>query len=401
MPAAAGGDAEGMSTTVTAGPLPLSQRVLAPDLGRGLLLLAIALANAALFRYGPAYGIRLHPAGGTGLDHAVEALLVTFVDGRAYPLFAALFAYGTVQLARRYTSGARTVIRRRAWWLVGFGAVHAVLLFPGDVLGTYGLLSLVLLGLAGARDRTLLRWAGLWLVPTAVVTAFVYGIRPAEPGQRQYLWSIAIGDPLEALAWRPLEWLMTVPAMVGVGSAALAGMWAARLRILESPGAHLPLLRRVAGWGIAVAAAGGVPTALVVIGRWQPGDGTLLVVSGLHGVTGVAGGLGYAALTGLIAAAAQTPPAGLGVWRARVIRALVATGRRSLSMYLAQSVVFVALFAAWAGGLGDDLGAAAVAGIAALTWAATVVVAVLLERRGLRGPAEVLLRRLTYRQKPG
>lgn len=391
-----------MSTTVTAGPLPLSQRVLAPDLGRGLLLLAIALANAALFRYGPVYGIRLHPAGGTWLDHAVEALVVTFVDGRAYPLFAALFAYGTVQLARRYTTGARDLVRRRAWWLIGFGLGHAVLLFPGDVLGTYGLLSLVLLGLAGARDRTLLRWAGLWLVPTAVVTALVYGTRPADPGQRQYLWSIAIGDPVVALAWRPLEWLMTVPAMAGVGSAALAGMWAARRRILDSPGEHRPLLRRVAAWGIAIGAAGGVPTALVVVGRWQPGAGTLLVVSGLHGVTGVAGGLGYAALTGLIAArSAQSPPAGLGVWRARVIRALAATGRRSLSMYLAQSVVFAALFAAWAGGLGDDLGAAAVAGIASATWAATVVAAVLLERRGLRGPAEVLLRRLTYRRGPG
>jgi uncharacterized membrane protein YeiB len=67
-------------------------------------------------------------------------------------------------------------------------------------------------------------------------------------------------------------------------------------------------------------------------------------------------------------------------------------------MYLAQSVVFVALFAAWAGGLGDDLGSAAVAGIAVLTWAATVAAAVLLERRGARGPAEVLLRRLTYRR---
>ncbi|MET7419092.1 DUF418 domain-containing protein [Dactylosporangium sp. NPDC005555] len=397
-----------MSTTVTAGPLPPAQRVLAPDLGRGLLLLAIALANAALHRYGPVYGIRLHPLGGTPLDHAVEAVLVTFVDGRAYPLFAALFAYGTVQLSRRCTGGAKQLVRRRARWLLVLGSVHAVALFSGDVLGTYALLSLVLLALAGARDRTLLWLGGLWLLPTAVITALVYGIRPAEPGRRQYLWSMAIADPLEALAWRPLEWLMTLPAMAGVGSAALAGVWAARRRILESPADHRPLLRRVAAIGIGLATAGGIPTAAAVIGRWRPGDGTLLVVSGLHGVTGVAGGLGYLALIGLLAARAQTPagpvaagartpPAGLGVWRARVIRALVATGRRSLSMYLAQSVVFAGLFTAWAGGLGDDLGAAAVAGTAVLTWAATVAAAVLLERRGMRGPAEVLLRRLTYR----
>jgi uncharacterized membrane protein YeiB len=59
-------------------------------------------------------------------------------------------------------------------------------------------------------------------------------------------------------------------------------------------------------------------------------------------------------------------------------------------------VVFVALLASYGGGLGDDLGVGQVTGAALLTWLGTVLLAVGLARAGLRGPFEVLLRRLTY-----
>ena len=44
-----------------------------------------------------------------------------------------------------------------------------------------------------------------------------------------------------------------------------------------------------------------------------------------------------------------------------------------------------------------EVGAAAASGIAVLTWLATVAFAEVLRRNGKRGPAETLLRRLTYR----
>ncbi len=64
--------------------------------------------------------------------------------------------------------------------------------------------------------------------------------------------------------------------------------------------------------------------------------------------------------------------------------------------YLAQSVVFVALLAGYGGGLGDELGVAATAVVATVTWAVTEGMAELMRRRGYRGPFELLLRRLTY-----
>lgn len=69
-----------------------------------------------------------------------------------------------------------------------------------------------------------------------------------------------------------------------------------------------------------------------------------------------------------------------------------------MTCYLAQSVVFVTVLAAFGGGLGNRVGVAAGSLVAAGTWVATVVAAEIMRRRRYRGPAEFLLRRLTYRR---
>ena len=50
----------------------------------------------------------------------------------------------------------------------------------------------------------------------------------------------------------------------------------------------------------------------------------------------------------------------------------------------------------WGLGLGGVFGSFAAAGFAVGVWMLTVVVAYVSERAGVRGPAEVLLRRLVY-----
>ncbi|MER7366409.1 DUF418 domain-containing protein [Nonomuraea wenchangensis] len=59
-------------------------------------------------------------------------------------------------------------------------------------------------------------------------------------------------------------------------------------------------------------------------------------------------------------------------------------------------MIFVAVFAPYFGGLSTHVGDAAASGVAVLTWLATGVLAALLSAGGRRGPAEALLRRLTY-----
>ncbi len=82
--------------------------------------------------------------------------------------------------------------------------------------------------------------------------------------------------------------------------------------------------------------------------------------------------------------------------RGVVVTAIGAVGRSSVSTYLTHSLIFAPLLAAWGLGLGAAMGSASMAAFAVGVWLVTVLGAYLLERRGLNGPAEVLLRRWVY-----
>lgn len=149
-----------------------------------------------------------------------------------------------------------------------------------------------------------------------------------------------------------------------------------------------------------MAAVGGLPLALIAASWWPAPSGWALALAGaVHTATGYAGGVGYAAIAGLVAIRL----AGMGPSQhspGLVVGGLTACGQRSLTCYLLQSVVFVAVLAAYGGGLGNRLGLAATAAVAAVTWVITVLLAAAMARRNYRGPAEVLLRRLTYGRSP-
>jgi uncharacterized membrane protein YeiB len=362
------------------------------------MLLLIALAHAHMYLYGRPTGFRGYEVGGGPADRVVAGLQVLLVDARALPMFAALFGYGLVQLAnRRFAAGAewpeiRRLLRRRSRWLIAFGFAHALLLFFGDILVTYGLLALILVGMVRARDRVLLWVAGLWTLVFAALAmlpawAIVTEGSPPMP--------TGVESPIEAVGQRLAVWAGLGPMLaLDIVTPFLLGIWAARRRLLDEPGRHRALLTRVAVAGISIAVLGGVPLALIDSQIWTDWTtGAAVSAYAVHSVTGIAGGLAYAALAGLIAhrvAAAPGP----------VTTALAACGQRSLTCYLLQSVGFVALFAPYTLGLGGRLGDAGASALAIGTWLATVLLAEWMRRTGRRGPAEDLLRRLTYASSP-
>ena len=383
------------------GATALADRSLAPDLARGAMLLLIALANSHIYLHGHEIGVRGYPTGGSAADRAVTLVQMTLVDGRAYPLFAALFGYGIVQILRRLAAAgrdavaARKLIRRRGWWMVLFGFGHALLLFSGDIIGAYGLLAVLLAGvIIRAGDRTLLVTAALLSIPTLLFGA-LQGL-PLPEGTDVFLPSMTTTDPLPAAGYRVAEWLV-----IGISQVfftlippLLLGAWAARRRLLDNPERHRRFLVRAAVLGLAVAALGGLPMALQAAQLWQDYPVPVGMVAGvLHAITGYAGGVGFAALAGVVAIRLRDR-------RGPVVTALAACGQRSMTCYLAQSVVFVAVLAAYGGGLGDQFGVATTAILAVATWVATVLLAEFLRRGGYRGPFEVLLRRLTYGVRP-
>ena len=382
------------------GATAVSVRSLAPDLARGVMLLLIALANAPLYLYG-----KSALASGVGTqDHSVADQVVvllqqTFVRGRAYPMFVLLFGYGIVQLLRRHTSRGvdeatvRRLIRRRGWWMMLIGFFHALLLFSGDIIGAYGLLAILLVELLIlARDRTLLIMSVLWMIPVGLFRGLEHPLSPLREK------ACSTTDVLLAAGIRVLEWLQgsIIGALFMLVPPLLLGAWAARRRLLDEPERHQQFLQRIAVLGMGLAIIGGLPWAFVRASWWTPpSDVVTMLAGGAHLMTGYAGGIGYAALAGLVAIRIQSRA------RARgrvgpVTTALVACGQRSMTCYLLQSVVFVAVLAAYGGGLGNRLGHVAVVALATATWVLTVLLADGMRRRGHRGPAELLLRRLTY-----
>jgi uncharacterized membrane protein YeiB len=161
--------------------------------------------------------------------------------------------------------------------------------------------------------------------------------------------------------------------------------------LLEEPERHQRLLGRTAVAGITTAVVGALPYALVTTGYWTPAGGTLVALGTLHTAAGYAGGIGYAALVGLVAVRLSHRAA-----PGAVTTALVACGQRSMTCYLLQSVAWLLLLEPYLGNLVGALGVAAAAAVGLGVWLATVVVADLLRRAGRPGPTEALLRRLAY-----
>lgn len=162
------------------GPVLRAERALAPDLTRGAMLLIIALANVAGVVFAGEPGLDATPA---GIERGLNFLLFELVNARGYPVFAVMFGYGLVQLARRQdASGAtpqqvRSVLLRRNLWLIAFGFAHAALLYYGDFLGAYGIVGVVMTVLLLRRSEkvhriVLVLWA-LMAVEILILGAIV------------------------------------------------------------------------------------------------------------------------------------------------------------------------------------------------------------------------------------
>jgi uncharacterized protein len=404
------------------------ERALAPDFARGIMLLLIVLSNTAFHLWAARHGPSgWQPVDGSWLDHAVQFTMITVLDLRIYPLFAFLFGYGMMQLYLRQTTAGTSerdavrILRRRSFWLIAIGLTHSTLLMAGDIVGYYGVLSLVLGLVFLRRSERALKW---WICIGAALLVFfaaqpvvsallqgelgTLGDAGAEPGFMAYgaqeeSWLAAAETRLETGLY--ITFLASALSLIGGGYVVfLLGFWAARRRVLEEPGRHRTLLRRTAVIGITVGWLGALPAALAHIGALDVPDdaqsesGALTL---LRDITGNAAGLGYVAAVALFAHWWTNREARRGATAVAAMSAVSAVGKRSLSCYLTHSLIFAPLLAAWGLGLGEHLSSATMAFFAIGVWLVTVAGAYALERAGRRGPAEAVLRRLMYGSRTG
>jgi len=402
----------GSGVTTASAPTALAERAVAPDLARGGLLLFIAIANSSWYLWGGvSRGLSGWPVQTDAADRVVQSISLIVIDGRSYPMFAALFGYGMWQLYSRQLAArsdhrrAASLLRMRHLWLLAFGFVHAALLWGGDILGAYGLAGVLIGGLFLNRsDRTIARWIAILatLIATAAAVTMGAGLALAANGfgedgtysSAEQGLGVASTSYLESMVERVSAWTaltLVQIAVLAVPLMMLIAIRAARRRVLEEPGAHLALLRRTAVMGITVGWLGGVPTAAQNADLLGIPSSLDWMFAGLHAATGLAGGLGYVAVFGLIAARVAKP--------GPLLSAVRVMGARSLTFYLAQSVAFAPVMSAWGFGLGEWLSSWSIVLYAIGVWALSVAVAGMLGRRDIPGPAETLLRALTYRAR--
>lgn len=334
----------------------------------------------------------------TGFDLAAGYVTWALFQAKSYVIFSFLFGYSLViflERGARKGLDVRRAYRQRLLALAALGALHAVLLFVGDILVLYALLGTTLVLLRRRSDRFLLRLAGVLfaaqvvLLTTAVLLATtlpVGGDADLGLGDVDRSWGEdgLVGATLTRLeVWPGAFLLIVVLQGLLVMSLFCVGLVAGRNRWLAAPEAHLGTLRRIRLWGLVL----GLPPALV--------GAALIVLPGLEGA-GLGPLLGLVVLyltapvlsAGYIAAIALLPRRG-------VVRLVETDGTMSLTLYLGESLLMTTLAAGWGFGLfGMDTGPALLVALA--VWAVLSAGAWLWHRRFRIGPAERLLRAMTY-----
>lgn len=400
-----------MTSTFSAGDasaLPVRERIQTLDVLRGVAVGGILFANVLVF-----FGLFVMPPDRAaafptvGADHIALFLERVFVEGKFYSVFSLLFGIGFgVQLVR----GGDAVLprfKRRLRILLAIGAIHAFLIWAGDILMLYALLGFTMPWFARKSNRELLRWTMILLaVPTALYFVAVAGSMLLGSGASQTTQSgsgvpSAILRLFEAMGtsgikdafignlvffagrWADLFITVRFPKVLGMF---VLGLWTVRAGIALSPSDHRGTLVRWTqlGWGI------GLPANVIAawaFERWEylpPSVGALIGVL-MQGVGIPMLALGYAATVALLVVNGRG-----------FITVFAPVGRMALTNYVMQSIICVVLSYGFGLALWWRIGASTAMAIAAAITVVQIPLSAWWMSRYRFGPIEWIWRRLTY-----
>ena len=421
-------------------PVDAPHRVVTLDVLRGFAILGVLVANTLTF----AYPMASSPPGaeawrGTGWADRIAALLVgLLVEGKFYTLLSVLFGVGLAMQAGRAKAAGRPFgpfYLRRAAVLFSIGVLHGVLLYAGDILAFYAIVSVAALPFLKLPPRWLTA-AALTSALLGVATLSLYAwSHPARPYPAPRDWSVPGEqlrqslDPIErgaadvleragvqrqqffdmmadeARIYRAGSWmeitrfraitalLLLLPSKVLLLGLMVLAFFLCGMRLVRSPlfiqqdGATLAHCRSLLYAGVPsglllTVVAGGVPAMLPHSAFFAPS----LYWAGTFGGV-LLQSLGYCG--GLLLVCARHP-------RGIVVRALSAVGRTALSNYILQSVVLGLVFYGNGLGLVTRLTALPVVTLAVPVFALETWLSLAWLRWHAMGPVEWMWRSLAY-----
>src|SRR5687768_13847278 len=340
-------------------PVAVDERIELLDVLRGLAVCGILIGNMQWFS-----GYGMMPPNLTAFlpayDHITRFIVHFLIEGKFYSIFSFLFGFGfALQIARAESRGdtKASVFKRRLFWLLVIGLLHAYVLWAGDILSIYALMGFVLLLFRKKSDESLLKWT-FWLIVVPIVTyVLIYGLFvafvPPEAlagfrAAQTEMWygnvkAVTQGSFIDIVTSFNLQYVvgryaglilqMRLPKILAMF---LLGMYFYRRRVFQDPESNESFIHNVMLYGLALGLIGNIAMA------WLAGNEAAFPPSlaGVAGVVGYAFGVPALAL-GIIAFVAA-------LWRhsawQRFLSILAPVGRMALTNYLLQTVICVTVF---------------------------------------------------------
>ncbi len=427
------------STTPRAEPVSAFERLTSVDVLRGFALLGILAMNIVGFAWpGPAYGDPLRGAGFEGTDRAVWFFNHLVFEAKMMTIFSMLFGAGLVLMNERAVSrGAslRGVYYRRVLWLLVIGAIHAYLIWDGDILFYYAECGLLLYLFRNKTPRTLIILGvtlmmliiplvlgfgaainGMKAVTARVDAQVKAGETPSkwdkrirdiwtdklqkevkpDPAQKLQKWNEEMaayrGSYFGIVKYRAFDLLMgqTVGFLLGgflfAGARMLLGMGLMKLGVFAAERSR-SFYAWMAGLGYGI----GMPLMIF--------DATELIRHEFKAEYMLNGGVFYNAFGSLVVALGHVGlimvivQSGAFTW---LTRRLAAVGRMALSNYLTHSIVCTTLFYGYGFGLFGQINRTGLAAIVLTIWIFQLWISPIWLKHFRFGPAEWLWRSLTY-----
>lgn len=388
-------------------------RHLSLDVLRGVAVLGILLMNISAFALpAPAYINPRAWGGSSAPDLALWLASFVLIDGKMRALFTLLFGASTLLMVTRADATGHdgaALQRRRLGWLFGFGALHYLLLWSGDILMLYALCGFVALFFIELRASTLLVIAfallsagfALWYADLAIISAQVAaGGRTAaamlsdlgEPGAPALAAEVALmrsgyaailADRIAHGSAILIQFITNAPESLGLMALGMAGLRSGFLTGDWPPRAYARLA--AAGLAIGLVGMGALAVHVAASGFATLTTARAMIVWAYPLRLPLT--IGLAALALLLI---QRWPNSAAITR------LAAAGRMAFSNYLLTSLLMTSVFYGYGLGWFGLLSRAQAYALVPLVWALMLIWSPLWLAHFTHGPFEWLWRCLTH-----
>jgi len=395
-------------------PISLQERIELLDVLRGLAVCGILIGNIQWFS---GYGLmpRALAAQTPLADQTTHFLVHFFVEGKFYSIFSFLFGFGfALQITRAEERGdlKASLFKRRLFWLLVIGLVHAYLLWAGDILSVYAGMGFLLILFRKKTDGSLLKWAFVLLaIPILTyILLYILFVAFAPPDTAAKIdaaqidmWNQAIktvpessylqiltGYNLNNIVGRylGLVFQMRLPKLLAMF---LLGFYAYRRGFFQNLSKHQLFIRRVLIYGLILGLIGNIAFAALSKSEADIPPSP----AGVAGVISYAFGVPALALFFIALVATLWQKA---AWR-RLLAFLAPVGRMALTNYLLQTIICVLIFYGYGFGQFGRFGARTATLIALAIFLFQVLVSALWLKYFRYGPMEWIWRQLTYRRR--